>query len=435
MTFLDKNSLPSDVGSAWYRHLRRGDAHKQEAMVHAAQNHNLGNGLNELVKDLSFASDPKRHNINVVVDLTKQTTKTIGGKIYYGYPIPESLSPVAVAGSPDFVFADHTLYIPESFGERYPDLYFIIMEAKEERSSVYTYTADTETAYEHIEFIVDYFKNKMDKTGFKQALYTIARLPRIDKERELLKFEYLSGPGARYHFDNGYTLDIPYEHDLLRVGTRYDKRHMFLGAPLSFNHKTGSVNWYKEVNWAMGLSLEKISIFKNLVVAPFDVYAYAGGMDYGSWMGDKVHARFQLIGDFDVQEEFWDDVAERETLSGQYLNSVIGLPNESPGLTYRNLKIATPPQLTPNVISLPGAKLVNGIDIIMKYFLNDTAFVININSDMVETKDEILRFIEKHAPIGVVPIPRVEKEIDGKLVNIDAVLESRYNKIKYLKLT
>jgi hypothetical protein len=437
MNFFETEDLVDSIGSAWYRHLHKNAVSLRDALLNLSLRTTLYRQFEELIKDLSYSKDPKIYDIHVPFTPEDINIKTINDVEHYGVVYQEDITPLSVQNGEDFVLDSGYIYFPEKLEVRFPEMAFIILEAEHHRPSIYKYILDTETPYENIDFIMDYFKNGMDKLSFQQAIYSIAKLPRLETAEKTKLMNISEDAGVTtYTFENKEELEIDYQHRKLSLFQSYDRTHMFLGEPLNFHTKLhgSNDNWYRVMDWSYGLSLDPLTTYQNLIVPPFDVYAYAGGMDYDSKNGDKVHARFQLIGDYAQQTEFWEAVAKRETLSKNYLNQVIGLPNEDPVNNLANIEAATPEGLDPAIVALPDKTTVNPLDLVMKYFLGDVAFITVCNRDLVENIDELFTWIKKHQPLGIVPINRVEKTLDGTKINIDHVLEPEFNTVKYLEL-
>ena len=432
MNFFEEEDLVGNIGSAWYRHIADSAVVQRDAYIRNTTRNTLFRDFEELLKDLSYAQDPKIYDVYVSYKIADIKTIIHNDKDVFGVKLPDNVTPTKVQGVDKFFIIDGYIYFSDKLQTLFVDNYFIILEADHVRSSIYTFLIDTETAYENIDYIVEYFKNGMDKISFQQAIYSLAKLPRLPNTMKLLD-KVTVGDETTYTFEDDFEFVVSYKHVELQTFETYGRDHMFLGDALNFHSNTGKKDWYKVLDWTYGLSLEPLTVYKDLIVTDSYVSAYAGGMDYDSRNGDKVHARFQMVGDYDTQEQFWEEVAVKETLTGVYLNSVIGLVNEDPINNLENLKAATPTGLDPAIQALPNKKQVQALSLVFDHFLTETAFVTTCNRDLLDNVDEIFKFINKHIPLGLVPINRVVKTVDATKVNLDYILEPNFNTIPYLE--
>jgi hypothetical protein len=267
---------------------------------------------------------------------------------------------------------------------------------------------------------------------FKEALAEISGFKTLTTTQKLLSITFNSDRTV-YTFEKEI-IEINYDHEPLVVNKVY-KKGTILGEGIKFHSKKNG-KWWREIDFSGGLSLSDIINKPGVVLQDGMVAAYVADVDDGSFQGSKAHVRLDLLGDPDVVDAYWDEVAERETKSGNYLNSIVKLgygdntfiDSNFAGILdrvktetdlhntkqarqpwfkkeYRNLKRLRKDEIInpadPMSDHTDGYTTVNGIDVLFEAILGDVGCVVIINmAQLGSNQKQLIRFLTKEQPIG-----------------------------------
>lgn len=269
--------------------------------------------------------------------------------------------------------------------------------------------------WENTNYVVNYLRNKQTPKTFQMALAVAGELQILRKAQKLLAAVQTIW-GTIYTFENE-TLRVKYDHTPLVPGNQYPADYIVGDGVRVVSQTTGQQGWWRSVDWQGGISLDPIlNDFRGLSLLNATTVAYSAGSDPGSVNGSKLHSRLSLTDNFFLEEPYWNYVGDRETSMGIYLNSLLKLPEDTPGEnTFANLvagsiqanilnaQIGLPPE-QPDVASLPNSKLVNAMDVFFQALLADTAFAVVLDHNQIQNVPQLYAFLAREMMIGGVPI-------------------------------
>lgn len=448
----DTEDLFLRVGSFWQNHMVRSEQLRVQKLISLPLTQKLFSVLDNSVKALSNQVSQIEELISISwrdVEAFKTYTPlnntpepitaslpSGSTELFYVIPFDQAgITPLTIQSKQgvlslnvDFFYKFDYIWFVEPLQNLFSNNECLILKAKNTINSYFSYTAQTETVYDNIDVVIDFEKNRLELQGLVHASNVVAKLPFVRKGGTLIdKKEYLDG--FIYRFNSGELIKIPFVHKPLELNKFYPKNFVLDTNVLKFYFpKRDNPYWYQAIDWTYGLSLQQISTFHGLILPNNDMFAYTYGQDYGSIDGSKVHTRILLVGDYNTQVDYWNEVALKETATGRYLNEFIGLTNETmPNLS--SIESVTPDGAMFDFASLPNTKLVNPIDIYFQAILKDTIFVVEIDERYITNKAELITFIKRNTPPNISPIIRIRKT-DTEV--IDYVLEDQFNTLNLL---
>lgn len=445
----DKDSLLNRAGSFWLNHMNRDEIARVKDLISLTLENNMFNTLDNSVKALSNYGDQIETNFtitwtekNSITTLTKPGNgkpvpeKNIDNNLSYYYLVPfeiDNKKPLKIKSNvgellinKDFFLDFNYLWFKQPLTELFNNNFLIVKEASVTIPSHFSYTLQTDLVYKNADVVADHIKNKLELSGLKKASHAVAGLQIIRKGGTLEKKTEFEN-GFEYEFSSGEILQVPYEHEELEYNKHYCEKTVIENNFLQFYFpERNNPYWYRKINWVWGLSLQNVTNFEGLLLPDQDLFAFTAGQDYASKNGNKVHSRILLVGQFDTQTEYWEEVARRETETGRYFNDVIGLDNES-SPNFNMIKLSTHKDLMHEISKLPNTKLVNPIDVYFKHVLKDKVFVVVIDENFISEKEEVINFIYKNSPSNIVPIIRIKKKEN---VIVDYLMDGYYDNLR-----
>ena len=265
------------------------------------------------------------------------------------------------------------------------------------------------------DLVIRYIRQAQTPQNFRLALCAIANMGIIRIGGVLRAITETFGGTTIYTFDQE-SVRVAYPHTPLEVGVSYPSLTVIGDLIQTAQAEVKETAWWRKIDWKGGFVLDPIvNGVHNLPVADTNLgVAYVAGQDPGSSGGNRVHARIQLSNDFENELPYWEEVAKRETASGFYLNSILGLQEDLTGAyetiiseteeanrLNRQLRI---PAEQPDFRALPESQLVNPLDVFFQAVLGQTAFVINIDQIRTLNQPAIFDFISREMPVGATPI-------------------------------
>ena len=300
------------------------------------------------------------------------------------------------------------------------------------KQGVFNWYSYTDNASE-VSDVNKYHRVAQSPVNLKNALANICNIPIVRQHGNIIS-KYTPVEGTIVYLTSaGEQLVIEYTHNELEVGDTVTPNQL-IGNPIQvYTPRRDVERWWNIVDWSAGISMAKISNFKDLVIPGSPTYAYMASEDEGSVDGDKAHVRFRLGGgDFNMQELFWEGIAEIETESGYYLNNIVGFdediqPGMSPSDNYAALLVSTPDNEFPDISVLDQKKPVIPVDIYFEGLLKDHALVVVLDQNVIpeDALTDAIYFIREELPFGYIPLIRL-KDTNGNIVD-SIVFEDKDN--------
>jgi len=444
---LDQYDLCNRAGSFWDKHMSRSEKTKVQKLISLNLNNTYFNTLDNCIRGVTKGAQIEIAYVHswedkqVIVTESSILALTIvpiinplSSSPTYKYliPVKGDTIPLKIKSfkgilelEKDFDVALEYIWFREPLNLLFENNECLIEEAKKIVPSFFTHTYQTKTPYENYDLVVDFIKNKLELSGLEKATTVVAGLPIIRRGGVLLGRDTDSYKTV-YTFDSGEVIPVYITHKELLVGSFYTPNTLLEDTGLTFHFPDRKDNyWYRRMNWDYGLSLEKITTYEGLLAQDSLTYAFTAGQDPLSNNGSKVHTRMWLVGYDGIQDSYWEEVARKETISGEYINSIIGLGNETTP-NYNSIKATTAPTLEPAISSLPNIKLVNAVDVYFQYILKDRCFIVEIDERKIKNKQEVLNFILKNSPPNIIPLVRIRKT---DYIVVDATIEDDYEKL------
>lgn len=303
----------------------------------------------------------------------------------YVIPIPYDVTPQVILTPKgywvqgiDFITTLGALITPHDPNLAFPNGKITCQMLQRRSSSWFDYIWQVDNVTSSGIFIANYYRNTQNPGAFASAIAEACGLQVLPWDATLLevdtfcRFRY-------YRFDQGLLI-TDYPHDPMEAGLFYRKGTVIGDAVKVYSRPQGATwTWFRQLDWSAGLSLDGITPFSGLVAPDRPCRTYANGQT-----GGNIHAAITLDGDEQVQTKFWNHVGNAEIISGNYLNTVIGLSG-------------------PNDV-----KYVNPVDIYWQYLLSDRALIIELKTAVMgDYWDKRARaFIEREKPCGSLVIYR-----------------------------
>ena len=288
---------------------------------------------------------------------------------------------------------------------------YLIVTGRQARRSLLEYPLGVHVKG-RIQPVVNYCRNNQTPAALQAALVEIAGIASLPSTQKLLAINVVDATETIYTFSTD-VIRVTYAHPLLTVGQTYQAGYIIGGAiqvVAGSGHST--TDWWREVDWQGGISLDPLMAFKGLRLPDQLVWAYAAGVDPNG----NVHTRIPLSADFWAEKAYWDGVALKETNQGYYLNSVVGITptanhygDFSTMVTnYEAINTLNAeeglPQISPNTNNLLDKRLVNPLDTFFQAILSSRALIITVDLSMVSNAQGLFNFISREVPFGAATI-------------------------------
>ena len=324
-----------------------------------------------------------------------------------------------VLGS-DFFIRGAFIYFRQDPKTLFPDNAYLVIVGVDQNFKMLRDFFLRTNAGDYSDYVINYYRTSQTPQAFGLALAAVGGLKILRSSQYLVELRTDENGDVIYTFDNE-VVRVSYEHDALVVGQLYPQDYI-IGSGVRVIQAAGDgSSWWRQVSWRGGISLDPLIQVKGLHACDSESVAYTAGQDPKSVDGSKVHARVKLSDNFPLEDQYWRMVAERETAQGIYLNSMLGLAEESDGGdltimdTFAKLVAASeaanefndrydlPPEY-PDVGSLPNRVLVNALDLFFQAVLDKRGFVVMICQSQVPQVEEMFRFLGREMPAGCTPI-------------------------------
>lgn len=299
-------------------------------------------------------------------------------------PVPADIEPIRflslkgelVCGC-DFVCTPGLVHFFEDPTHLFKLPYVTVACAEVRPSTLLGYTLKTDVKGPDMRPVARYFREAQTAATFQAAIACAAGLVVLPAD-SILELVLPLPVGYRYVFKD-YVLEARYPHTALTAGNAYLKDHVVGDHVRVTGGGHSRPQWYRDLDWSAGLSLDSFSPFKGLTAADGQRRAYTTDQITDG----KYHVRIQLDGDPAVQEKFWTRVAAAELNTGRYLCDVLGIVGE-------------------------GETQVNPVDVFFESGLVRNALVVDlIAMPDVEFTSRAVTFIDNEKPVGASVITRV----------------------------
>lgn len=364
-------------------------------------------------------------------DYTDAPTTYGNFRIKYWALLLKDVVPVAIqakdrqllVGVDFFIQAGRYIYFRQDPRVLFPPGAYLVVRgySRSYRPYISFFTQSQTPGYDDL--VASYFRRMQTPKYFALALAAVGQLGIIRKGGELLAItETDNNTNEVIYVFPEESVRVGYAHQRLTVGQNYPPLTT-IGDVIKVIQADRKQNaWWRQIDWRGGLTLDPlIPSFRSLPLPDVWTVAYNAGQDSGSVEGSKVHAQLKLSSDFYSEKEYWDVVRSRETRNGYYLNSIIGLGNETPDEdatspeTYAKLLEVTAEANTlnfqlglspeqPDVASLPQTKSVNALDTFFQAVLGDVGMVIAFDQNQLSRQKEVFDFLTREMPVGGCPI-------------------------------
>ncbi len=274
---------------------------------------------------------------------------------------------------------------------------------------------------ENRDYVTQYLRRHQTPKALRLALAALGGLAILRQPQRLQARQQVLATTI-YVFETE-VLRVSYPHEPLVVGQAYPADFVIGSGVQVFQadpDRPGA--WWRQVDWRGGLSLDPlVQDFKGLALLDRETVAYVAGQDAGSVTGSRVHVRVKLSDSFFAEEPYWLYVADRETSSGFYLNSLLHLPEDAgvadpsvldtfaklrTAITAANLvnrQLNLPPE-DPDLAALPNSIRVNALDLFFQAVLGDTAFVVVFDLNQIPSPAPLFDFLSREMLIGGTPV-------------------------------
>lgn len=262
--------------------------------------------------------------------------------------------------------------------------------------------------------VVRYVRTHQTPDQFERALAAVAGLAVLERGGELR--HAVTSNGVTTYLFPLELVTVDYPHTALTVGATYLPGQI-VGSGVRVYQAPADrkeISWWRAVSWGGGMILDPIMRRSHLKLEDRMVNAYVTHADDAGIRADRSHVRFQLADDFHTETAYWQDVARRETESGQFINTWLNL-EPGTGLAYQTLITETAraneinlrtnrPLENPEVNSLPETKLVNPLDFFFQTVLGLKAYVVDIRAHECPRPAALYAFLKLHLPMTGTPI-------------------------------
>ena len=335
---------------------------------------------------------------------------------------------------------------------------FLITDGVRVPKNIYSFPLNYETTTV-TNAVQNFARSSQSPRNFKLALAEISGLQVLQSTQTLKHIDNSDITGVvTYMFEKDVVV-VSYPHELLVVNRRYPKDTIIGNGILMYTPDTNT-KWWKKIDFKGGLAIGPLVGKSGLLLPEGLVLAYAANAKDNSYAGDKLHVRLDLVGHPDDVDSFWESVEARESESGNYLNSIIGIGGEDTqvvdsnfvgifdrlldatdkanvtnaklGLAvteYRNLKNLRKAELInpadPLTTQVPALKYVNGIDVFFEAILGQTGCVLILDpTQLGDNLKEVVRFINMQQPVGMSLILILDYSISETDENLNTLIST-----------
>jgi hypothetical protein len=331
----------------------------------------------------------------------------------------------------DFIVKNNFVCFYEDPEKLFKDNKFLITNGHRVPRNIYSFPLCVET-FNSTSKLKNFSRVSQSLITFKEALAEVSGFKILNDTQKLISV-IGNSEETIYTFEKEI-IKISYKHEPLKVNKVYTKGTIIGDGIKFYSKKPGK--WWRDIDFSGGFSLSDIVNKPGVLVPEGMVDAYVADVDAGSFQGDKAHVRLDLIGNPDVVDEYWDEVAVRETEMGYYLNNItkIGygdntfndtnfsgilerLKNETNEHNreqarqpwykkeYRNIKKLRENRLInpadPLSEQTDGYTTVNAIDVLFEAILGNIGCVVVVDmSQLGSNKKQLIRFLTKEQPVG-----------------------------------
>lgn len=347
-----------------------------------------------------------------------------GARDWYGIPWRD-IMPLAVQGrsgrlviGQDFwVNPNGWVFFRDDPAVEFPDGVVVILEGLAPTGATAAAWLAEADGRDQQPLVTRYLRGQQTPGAFRLALAAVAGLAVLETRQKLLAV-FPAGRGYRYVFEQAGLL-ADYPHVPLSVGLDYPAGTIIGGGVQVLQDDGTARAWWRSVNWRGGISLDPFLTVRGLRALDQDVTAYSAGSDAGSLAGSRLHARAQLSEDFWLDHGYWRGVAARETADRQYLNEVVGLPEDpvtddqvgsladliqAAADAEHVSRVLNLPLEQPNVEALRNTRLINPIDLLFQTVFGRRGLVVVLHQGQVPRPAAALQFIQDNLPAGCVPV-------------------------------
>lgn len=342
--------------------------------------------------------------------------------------VPESIqaSGKSLQVGIDFFIHGEFIYFRDDPRSLFPGFQYLVRVGKERYYQSYLNAFFRTNRPESDTYLQRYFRRAKSPNTFRLVLASLAGLKITGRDQYLLERHEQSDSGKTVYVFEHETIRIDYDHPRLTTDRFYPADTIIGDGIEFFQRSRPGVAWWRQVDWKGGVLLDPIlQGFSNMLLPDTDTIAYAAGQDEGSENGSKVHARLQLTNDFYREKTYWDQVSDRESDQGYYLNAVVGLDEESDNGNPRVLdtfqkmldayddanelnNLLGNPKEDPDVTALPRSKIVNAIDVFFQAMLDRKGYVVVMRPDRMPDPSPAYSFLAHERPAGAVGIFFIE---------------------------
>lgn len=429
--WVSKSKIFANAGSFWTSNLKRDEQKKAQFLSNLVNFSNPFWKLSNTVEN--FAGKAQSFTEHEVIEFKASDIRRVSSNIGEDevevqddedarFWILEScyFMPTKIThGAGDWVINVDYYYIKDSIWFKhnplvhFPDLKLYCDGYRVSDDSIMNFLCGENTiSSESFKDFISYYRTNQSITNFVKALHAVAFVPVVSHD-SIIKSKYGSPDGGWVlTLEDGKQFYCESE-PTYAVGDSVSAGENFSNAIRVYSRESQkSLDWWRSVDWTLGLYSKPILGVEQLIIPPYPVWSYIGGQDTGSVSGSKVHARFQFIGDWSIEDLFWSEVSRWESDNEIYLNSIIGFGNEGSGSSPEDnlsaLLTATPSGERPNIGTLTQKKKVEPLDIFFSHGgLNQTALVIELDERKVPELQSAVSFIKEQCPIGKIPIIRI----------------------------
>lgn len=404
-TELNRDEIFANLGSFWYSNL--GETAKGQAKsistlpLYSTLNTQLVNALGNLYGKERFNVKHIIHKFTlpsiVVTDKSPgedptpyYPNTTPSEDLFYVIPFTKNIKVLSILSKYEemvtgvhFYHSNNHLWFRKNPKDLFTNNTIHILFGNSETVSFLNYPLKSYDVSINTSYLSDYYRNEQSPRKFILALAAAMRLP-IITETSVLIDRKVFGDRTVYYFDNE-TITVDYDHTPLEVGKVYFADTL-IGDPIKFHtYTTRSPEWYRDLDWSSGLSLDNLTKYKGLLLPDELRTATLVEKD-----GDNIHVRIDI--DYSNQtifDNYWEDVKRREKETGYYLNNIIGFsPSDAIGST----------------------KQVNPLEVYFEGLLKKKGVVIYLDNSKIGDISSGIEFIKRELYFGIVPIILLETE-------------------------
>lgn len=343
-----------------------------------------GHLATELGDFLLFPTDMAEFDITLSPDEAKPR---------YLVRIPTGIEPICIRGKDKelisgitFRAANGFLVFDEDPLEIFESNIMHVRSGWREHRCIHSYTMKLDGVYTSGFYVAEYLRKNHSAKAMERALAEIAGIPILPSDSFLNK-TYSSPNGDRIYEFEDYVVRVPHYiyHTELQPGNFYEAGTIIGDYVHIYTAPSVSDTWHQNLDWEDGLSLDGLCPFSGLVVPNrmivFDAVNSTGG---------NYHYRPHIEGDEDTLQSYWNFIENGEKSTGNYLQDAFSAP-------------------------YPNDKYANALDFYFEHLLGDRAMVFDLQTENLgsHTHNNVLAFIKRELPVGVIPIIRDSRQFSN----------------------